>query len=156
MGGGDATAVRRTVGPMTHAPLELLMVGFPGSQFNGDILPALAELVDSGQIRVVDLVLVSKGDDGLPIIVEVESDAHDLDGLRDLVGDVNGLIAEEDIIDLAVGMDPGDSAAIMLFEHTWATKFADAVRAAKGEVVVSLRITPETVAEVLAARAEEG
>jgi Family of unknown function (DUF6325) len=141
---------------MSHAPLELLMVGFPGSQFNGDILPALAELVDSGTIRIVDLVLVAKGDDGLPIIIEVESDAHDLAGLRDIVGDVNGLISEEDIVDLAAGMDPGDSAAIMLFEHTWAGTFADAVRAAKGEVVVSLRIPQEALEEVLAAQAGEG
>ena len=141
---------------MAQAPLELLMIGFPGSQFNGDILPALQKLVDRGNIRIVDLVLVAKGDDGLPVIVEVESDAHDLAGLRDIVGEVNGLISEEDIVDLATGMEPGDSAGILLFEHTWAAEFADAVRAAQGEVVVSLRIPPEAVEEVLATMAEEG
>ena len=134
---------------MAQAPLELLMIGFPGSQFNGDILPALQKLVDRGNIRIVDLVLVAKGDDGLPVI-------DDLAGLRDIVGEVNGLISEEDIVDLATGMEPGDSAGILLFEHTWAAEFADAVRAAQGEVVVSLRIPPEAVEEVLAAMAEEG
>jgi hypothetical protein len=141
---------------MATAPLELVMIAFPGSEFNGEILPALQDLVDRGTVRIVDLVLVSKGDDGLPVVVEVESDEHDLDGLNDIVGDVNGLISEEDIVDLAEGLAPGDSAGIVLFEHTWATDFANAVEAANGEVVVSLRIPPEVVDEVVAATAEEG
>src|SRR5262245_16961019 len=95
---------------MVTAPLELVMIAFPGSQFNGEILPALQDLVDRGTIRIVDAVLVAKGDDGLPVVVEVESDDHDLAPLRDIVGDVNGLIAEEDIVDLAEGLMPGDSA----------------------------------------------
>jgi hypothetical protein len=86
---------------MGTAPLELMMIGFPGSEFKGEILPAIQDLVDREIIRIVDLVLVSKGDDGLPVVVEVESDEHDLAPLRDIVGDVNGLIAEEDILDLA-------------------------------------------------------
>jgi hypothetical protein len=141
---------------MATGPLELMMIGFPGSEFNGEILPALQDLVDRDVIRIVDLVLVNKGDDGLPVVVEVESDEHDLAPLRDIVGDVNGLIAEEDIFDLAEGLDPGDSAGIMLFEHSWATGLADAVERAKGEVAVSLRIPQSVVEEVLAARAEEG
>jgi hypothetical protein len=141
---------------MATAPLELVMIAFPGSEFNGEILPALQDLVDRGTVRIVDLVLVTKGDDGLPVVVEVESDEHDLDGLNDIVGDVNGLISEEDIVDLAEGLSPGDSAGIVLFEHTWATDFANAVEAANGEVVVSLRIPPEVVDEVVAATAEEG
>ncbi len=140
---------------MGIAPLELMMIDFPGSQFNGEILPALADLVDREIIRIVDLVLVSKGDDGLPVVVEVESDDHDLAPLRDIVGDVNGLIAEEDIFDLAANIAPGDSAGIMLFEHAWAARFADAVEAAKGEVMVSLRIPAGVVDEVLAARTED-
>jgi Family of unknown function (DUF6325) len=141
---------------MATAPLELVMIGFPGSKFNGDILPALQKLVDRGTVRIVDLVVVTKDDEGLPVVVEVESDAGDLASLRDIVGDVNGLIAEEDILDLAAGMSPGDTAAILLFEHTWAGEFADAVRAAKGELLVSLRIPPDIVDEVVAAQAEEG
>jgi uncharacterized membrane protein len=140
---------------MTTAPLELVMIRFPGSQFNGDILPALQELVDRGAVRIVDVVLVSKGDDGRPVIVEVESNDHDLAALRDIVGDVNGLIAEEDIHDLAEGLAPGDSAGIILFEHTWASVFADAVMSANGEVLVSVRIPPDVVDEVVAAQAED-
>jgi uncharacterized membrane protein len=141
---------------MGTAPLELIMIGFPGSQFNGEILPALQDLVDREIIRIVDLVLVSKGDDGLPVVIEVESEEGDLAPLRDIVGDVNGLIAEEDILDLAENLEPGDSAGIMLFEHTWAERFADAVTDAKGEVAVSLRIPARVVEEVVAARASEG
>src|SRR5262245_61039097 len=112
---------------MGSAPLELVMIAFPGSAFNGEILPALQDLVDREIIRIVDLVLISKGEDNLPVIVEVESDEHDLAPLRDIVGEVNGLIAEEDIFDLADGLEPGDSAGILLFEHTWAARFAEAV-----------------------------
>jgi hypothetical protein len=141
---------------MADAPLELVMIGFPQSQFNGEILPALQDLVDREIVRIVDLVLVSKGDDGVPVVVEIESDDADLAPLRDIVGDVNGLIAEEDIFDLAEGLDPGDSAGILLFEHTWAAQFAEAVEASKGEVAVSMRIPQSVIEEVLAARAEEG
>jgi Family of unknown function (DUF6325) len=140
---------------MATGPLELMMIGFPGSAFNGEILPALQDVVDRNIIRIVDLVLVSKGDDGLPVVVEVESDEHDLAPLRDIVGDVNGLIAEEDIFDLAEGLEPGDSAGILLFEHTWATDFANAVERAKGEIAVSLRIPQSVVDEVVATRTEE-
>src|SRR5262245_29997364 len=118
---------------MATGPLELMMIGFPGSAFSGEILPALQDVVERDIIRIVDLVLVTKGEDGLPIVVEVESDEHDLAPLRDIVGDVNGLIAEEDIFDLAENLEPGDSAGIMLFEHTWATDFANAVERANGE-----------------------
>ena len=141
---------------MTTAPLELVMIALPGRQFSPEILSALQDVVDRGTIRIVDAVLVAKGNDGSPVIVEVESDDHDLAPLRDIVGDVNGLIAEEDIFDLAAGLAPGDFAGIILFEHTWASDFADAVKSADGEVLVSLRIPPDVVDEVVAAQADEG
>ena len=141
---------------MTTAPLELVMIALPRRQFSPEILSALQDVVDRGTIRIVDAVLVAKRNDGSPVIVEVESDDHDLAPLRDIVGDVNGLIAEEDIFDLAAGLAPGAFAGIILFEHTWASDFADAVKSADGEVLVSLRIPPDVVDEVVAAQADEG
>ena len=141
---------------MTTAPLELVMIALPGRQFSPEILSALQDVVDRGTIRIVDAVLVAKGDDGTPVIVEVESDDHGLAPLRAIVGDINGLIAEEDAFDLAAGLAPGHTAGIILLEHTWASDFADAVKSANGEVLVSLRIPPDVVDEVVAAQADEG
>jgi hypothetical protein len=141
---------------MTIAPLELVMIAFPGSKFSGEIIPVLGDLVERGHIRIVDLVFMQKMTDELPTIMELENVKDEYPGLVDIVGDVNGLISEEDIVDLAVSLDKGDSAAILLFEHTWASAFTDAVRRADGELVFSLRIPQAVVDEVEAARAEVG
>ncbi len=135
---------------MPAAPLELVMIGFPGRPFSADIIPALQGLVERRVVRVVDFVLVTKGDDGRPQIVEIEGVDHELAALRSIVGDVNGLIAEEDIVDLTGSLGSGESAGIFLFEPTWATDFAAAVHAASGRVLASVRIPPDVVDEVAA------
>jgi hypothetical protein len=141
---------------MSAAPLELVMIGFPGRLFSADIIPALWGLVDRGAVRVVDFVLVTKGDDGRPAVVEIEGVDHELAALRAIVGDVNGLIAEEDIVDLTGNLAPGESAGIFLFEPTWAADFAAAVTAAAGRVVANVRIPREVVDEVAAEKRHDG
>jgi hypothetical protein len=140
---------------MPAAPLELVMIGFPGRPFSADIIPALQRLVDRGAVRVVDFVLVTRGDDGRPVIVEIEGVDHELAALRAIVGDVNGLIAEEDIIDLTSALTAGESAGIFLLEPTWAIDFAAAVDAAAGRVLASVRIPPEVVDEVAADKQQD-
>ena len=135
---------------MPAAPLELVMIGFPGRPFSADIIPALQRLVDRGAVRVVDFVLVTRGDDGRPVIVEIEGVDHELAALRAIVGDVNGLIAEEDIVDLTSTLGTRESAGIFLLEPTWAIDFAAAVDAAAGRVLASVRIPPGVVDEVAA------
>jgi uncharacterized membrane protein len=132
-------------------PVEILVVSFPGNQFTGEIAPALAELVEGGLIRVIDLVFVAKDDAGDVVGIELSDvDEAVSAAFQPHVEEPSGLLAEEDIEDLAADLEPGSSAAILLFEHLWATKFRDAVVNSGGELVAAIRIPKEVVDAVLA------
>jgi uncharacterized membrane protein len=138
-------------------PVEILLVGFPGNKFTGEIAPALQELVDSGTIRIIDLVFVAKDADGNAVGIELETlDDEPRGNFESLITELEGLIAEEDIEDLAESLEPNSSAAILLFEHTWATRFRDAVAGSGGELVARIPIPAEAIAEVMAANAAAG
>jgi hypothetical protein len=134
-------------------PVELLFVEFPGNQFTGEIIPALSDLIDQGTIRVIDLVFVAKDGDGNAVGIELEDlPSESMDAFSALVEDlVESLISEEDVEDLAEALEPNSSAAIMLFEHTWAIPFRDALVNSGGQLVARLPITEEALAEIAAA-----
>jgi hypothetical protein len=134
-------------------PVELLFVEFPGNQFTGEIIPALSELIDQGTIRVIDLVFVAKDGDGNAVGIELEDlPSESMDAFSALVEElVESLISEEDVEDLAEALEPNSSAAIMVFEHTWAIPFRDALVNSGGQLVARLPITEEALAEIAAA-----
>jgi len=138
---------------MDVGPVEILMVEFPGNKFTGEIAPALAELVDQGTIRVIDLLFVTKDGDGNVAAIEL-SDADDAvrSAFEPIVEEASGLLSEEDIEDLGEGLDPDSSAAMLLFEHVWATRFRDAIVDSGGELLARVPIPKEVVDEVIAAR----
>ena len=137
---------------MDVGPVEILVVSFPGSEFTGEIAPALGELVQSGLIRVIDLVFVTKSADGDVLGIEL-SDLDDATSgaFQPHVEEPSGMLSDEDIEDLGADLAPGSSAAILLFEHVWATRFRDAVISSGGELVAAIRIPKEVVDEVLSA-----
>lgn len=137
---------------MDIGPVEILVVSFPGNRFTGEVAPALAELVESGMIRVIDLVFVAKSADGETVGIEL-SDLDEAIGaaFRPHVEEPSGLLSDEDIADLGADLAPNSSAAILVFEHVWATRFRDAVLGSGGELVASIRIPKEVVDEVVAA-----
>ena len=99
---------------MDIGPVEILVIGFPGNQFNGEVAPALAELVQSGLIRVIDLVFVTKDEAGDVVGIEL----YDIDesisvAFQPHVEEPSGLLADEDIEDLGADLAPNSSAAIL-------------------------------------------
>jgi len=137
---------------MSIGPVEILVMSFPGNQFNGDVAPALAELVDTGLIKVIDLVFVAKDAAGDVAALELsELDEATSAAFTPHVEVPSGMLAEEDIEDLAAELAPNSSAAILMFEHVWATRFRDAVVESGGELVASIRVPKEAIDEVLAA-----
>jgi hypothetical protein len=139
---------------MPLGPIELLVVSFPGNQFTGEITPALAELVESGTIRIVDLLFVIKDEQGKVAVLELGDLAADVLGqFRLLVSDTIPMLNEEDAYELAKALGNNSSAGIMLFENTWATRFADAIHNARGEVVLNERIPRAAIEELIAATA---
>jgi hypothetical protein len=131
---------------MHIGPVEILVVSFPGNRFTGDITPALAELVETGMIRVIDLVFVTKSAQGEVLGMELSQlDDATSAAFQPYVEEATGLLAGEDIEDLGVDLEPNSSAAILLFEHVWATRFRDAVVGSGGELVASVRIPKDVV-----------
>ena len=105
-------------------PVEFLFVEFPGNQFTGEIIPALSELIEQNTIRVLDLVFVAKDADGNAVGIELEElPSESKDAFSGLVEELESLISDEDVEDLAEALEPNSSAAILLFEHTWAIPF---------------------------------
>ena len=136
---------------MDIGPVEILVIGFPGNKFTGEVAPALGDLVESGLIRVIDLVFVTKDASGDVVGIEL-SDVDEGTGAAfgQHVGEPSGLLSDEDIADLGEDLPDNSSAAILLFEHVWATKFRDAVVDAGGELIASIRIPKEVVDAVTA------
>jgi uncharacterized membrane protein len=137
---------------MNYGPIELLVVEFPGSQFNGEITPALEELVSSGTVRSIDMVVVHKSDEGEVPWLELADEPDEItDALEPIVDlDDGGLLDDEDVRELANSLSPGSTGGIMLFENRWATAFVTAVRNSKGRVVLNERI-PRSVIEQITA-----
>jgi hypothetical protein len=134
---------------MALGPVDLLVVRFPGNQFKGEIAPALAELVDQGTIRVIDLLLAVKDSDGNLEILEADSlSPEDAGDLGNLVSDPVRLFSEDDVETFAATLEPNSAAALLLFENTWAAHFRETLENAKAELVMFERI-PRAVVEDL-------
>ena len=138
---------------MSLGPIEMLVVRFPGNRFTGEIMPALTELIENGTVRVVDLLFAVKDEEGEVTVLEFSDLDPDIFGEWDpLVSDVTPMLNEDDARQLTASLENNSSAAVLLFENTWATRFTDAMRKANGEVVFNERI-PRSVIEELAATA---
>jgi uncharacterized membrane protein len=131
-------------------PVEYIVIEFPGNQFRGEILPALKELVANGTVRIIDLVVIRKNADGSVQWLETTQ----LSGEEALVFggfdfELGDLLNEEDIQLAAESLAPNSSAGLLVWEDTWATRFADAVRNAHGRVVANERIPRDVVQDAL-------
>lgn len=136
---------------MGLGPIEVVVIAFPGNEFNGDILPELERLIETNTIALVDGVLVIKSGDDVEFIEFGQIDANsDAAKLADLLDQVEDLISDDDVAELAAGIAPDSSAAILVFEHTWAKPFRDAVVASGGMLAANFRVPGIVVDEVLA------
>ena len=132
--------------PDEIGPVDYMIVAFPGNQFTGEIAPALADLVDAGTIRIIDIAFVGKDDNGNAIAMELtELDPDVQEGLEKAGIEVNGLFNENDLMDAADGLEPNSSAALLVWENVWARKVAQAMRDAGGELLAFERLPHEVV-----------
>jgi hypothetical protein len=122
-------------------PVDWIVVEFPGSRFNGQIAPALLDLVERDLIRVLDLLVLKKDDDGTLEAFELSDlDEGEIGELRTYESELAMLLSEEDVTSLAAAIEPGSSAAVLVWENSWAAPFASAVRRSGGQLVASGRI----------------
>jgi len=119
-------------------PISYLIVEFPGNKMTGEGLPVLVDLVDRGVIRILDLMFVTRDTDGSLSSMELSDVDHD--GTFDVAifeGASSGLLDESDLDDAASVIEPGSSAAILIFENRWATQFVQALRRGDAQLVAA-------------------
>lgn len=127
-------------------PVDYLIVAFPGNQFKGEIIPALADLVENGTIRIIDLAFVGKSATGEVVAFEMLDLAPEVkQAFEDLGVEVNGLLNEDDLMSTGESLPPDTSAALLVWENLWARNVADGIRGAGGIVVDFQRIPHEIV-----------
>jgi hypothetical protein len=138
---------------METGPVDLLIVEFPGNKFRGEIAPALRQLVVDGLIRVLDLLFVYKDESGEVGSIELAGLGPDLQpAFADLDGQLGGgLLDAEDVQQVGAALDNNCSAALIVWENTWAERFVTAMRHADARVVDQVRIPAETVSRALEA-----
>lgn len=129
---------------METGPVEYIVIGFPGNRFKGEIVPALAELIESGLIRILDLVFVKKGQDGMVEAIELSDLSRDEEApFSSLKYEVRGLFNEEDLQLIGKDLPNNSSAGLLVWENLWASRFAKAVRNADGQLIAYDRIPHE-------------
>jgi uncharacterized membrane protein len=127
-------------------PVDYAIIAFPGNRFQGEIAPAISELVDDGVIRVIGIAFVGKDEDGSAAAMELtELDPDVQAGLEKAGVEIGGLFNEDDLMDVAEGLEPNSSAALLVWENVWARKVAQAMRDAGGELVAFERLPHDVV-----------
>jgi len=134
---------------MAIGPVEYIIVGFPENNFRGTIAPALAELIESRTVRILDLVIVAKDLDGTVLSFEFDQLSEaEIEAFSALDADIGGVISAEDIEHVASLLEANSSAALLIWEDLWAAPFAEAVRDAGGILLEGARVPHELVSAI--------
>ena len=97
-------------------PIDWIVIEFPGSKFNGQIAPALRDLVERDLIRVLDLLVLKKDADGSLEAFELSDlDVGEIGEFQDYESELAMLLSEEDVTSLAAAVEPGSSAAVLVW-----------------------------------------
>jgi hypothetical protein len=121
-------------------PIDYLLVEWPGRQPTGEAAPHLIDLVDRGLIRILDLVFLHKDEDGSLARLEISDLGDQVEAFADFEGASSGLLSDEDADEAGSALEPGTSAALLVYENRWAAPFASALRRSGGQLVATGRI----------------
>jgi hypothetical protein len=127
-------------------PVDYVVVEFPAgaSNFTGEMAEELVRLVNSGTIRLIDVLILTKNEDGTVDAMEL-SDIDELGELEALEAQLAELLAEDDVENLAAAMDPGSTAGVLIWENLWAAPFAAAARRSGGQLIATGRIPIQAI-----------
>ncbi|MFL6133992.1 MAG: DUF6325 family protein [Nocardioidaceae bacterium] len=127
-------------------PVDYAVVEFPvgASSFTGEMTNELVALVESGMIRLIDVMILTKDDDGSVEAIEL-SDVPELGRLEALEAELAELLAADDVAHLAAAMDPGSTAGVLIWENLWAAPFASAARRSGGQLIADGRIPIQAI-----------
>ena len=135
-------------------PVDYLVVEWPGRQPTGEAAPIVADLVERGIIRVLDLAFITQDEDGEVAGLEITDLGEQVEELKLFEGASSGLLGDDVVEEAARALEPGTSAALLVFENRWAAPFASAVRRSGGQLVASGRIPIQAILAALEAAEE--
>jgi uncharacterized membrane protein len=121
-------------------PIDYVVIEWPGRQPNGEAAPHLIDLADRGLIRIIDLAFVTKDEDGSVAGLELNELGEQVEQFAAFAGASSGLLGDDDLNEAANALEPGTSAAVLVYENRWAAPLAAALRRSGGELVASGRI----------------
>lgn len=131
-------------------PVDVAVIAFEGDEFNGAVAPALTDLQANGTVQVIDLAFVRKDANGVISIIEL-ADERICDEFDRVMESQFDLLSEADLTDIASGLEPSSSAMVIVWENSWAARFASAIAECQGRVAMLERIPRENVQRALAA-----
>ena len=128
-------------------PVDFVVLEFPAGHqhFTGEVIEELAQLVESGTVRLLDMLILAKDADGTIEAMEID-EVPGLDEMRGLEANVAELLAEDDVVNLAAAMEPGSVAGVLVWENAWAAPFGSAARRAGGQLIATGRIPIQAIA----------
>lgn len=126
-------------------PIDYVVLEWPGKQPVGDVVPLILDAVDRGIIRILDVAVMAKGDDGSVAAIDVGDLNGDATGFAEFDGASAGLLGQDDLEEAAAALEPGTSAAILVWENRWAAPIAVALRRSGGQLVASGRIPVQAI-----------
>ena len=136
-------------------PIDYVLIEWPGRQPTGEAAPILVDLVERGIVRILDLAFIAKAEDGAVAGIEIKDLGEEVEELKVFEGASSGLLTDDDLAQASVALEPGTSAALLVYENRWAAPFATAVRKSGGQLVANGRIPVQAVLAALEA-AEDG
>ncbi len=139
-------AARQSTDLDSLGPVDYIVVEFPAgkSNFTGEMAKELLVLVDSGTIRVIDVLILTKNEDGSVDAMEL-SDIEELGPLQAVEAELAELLAADDVENLAAAMEPGSTAGVLIWENLWSAPFASAVRHSGGQLIANGRIPIQAI-----------
>jgi hypothetical protein len=144
MAASEAVVTERSLDEL--GPVDYLVVEFPAgaSNFTGEMANELLALVNAGTIRVIDVLILTKNEDGTVDASEL-SDVAELGELEAVEAQLAELLAEDDVVNLAAAMAPGSTAGVLIWENLWAAPFASAARRSGGQLIANGRIPIQAI-----------
>jgi hypothetical protein len=135
---------------MNVGPVELIVLVFPSERADPEVVNAISDVVAQGDATILDLVFLTRTTDGHIRVTDVDENLDDV-GLGTLEVNAQALVSEDDLDVVRDALEPGSSAAVIVYEHSWARRVAGAVEDAGGQVALHVRIPRETVEAAIAA-----
>jgi len=126
-------------------PIDYVVLEWPGRQPSGEVAPLLVDLVDKGIIRILDIAFMVKDEDGTVAAIDLAAADGGGAGFSEFEGASTGLLGDEDLQEAAAALEPGTSAAVLVWENRWAAPVAVALRKSGGQLVASGRLPIQAI-----------